>query len=176
MFLLLLFSLCFCIFHDLIKDFISTLTHIVRRFAIQGVPKATTKGTNRKAVHITPPSPLVEGNKTETWPNSANGRRRRRMETAPTTQKHYWKSVHMYLACVVYMFCDAVGHWGSKGASPWLAWHDGITSACSINNCSAAYSKSIWVLRKKALIDSGTSKSLSKHLCFSSSDSIKTKA
>lgn len=57
MFLLLLFSLCFCIFHDLIKDIISTLTHLLRRFAIQGVPKATTKGTNRKAVHITPTFP-----------------------------------------------------------------------------------------------------------------------
>lgn len=41
MFLLLLFSLCFCIFHDLIKDIISTLTHIhTQGFAIQGVPKS----------------------------------------------------------------------------------------------------------------------------------------
>lgn len=41
MFLLLLFSLCFSIFHDLIKDIISTLTHIhTQGFAIQGVPKS----------------------------------------------------------------------------------------------------------------------------------------
>lgn len=116
--------LCFCIFHDLIKDIIRTLTSreclkaTRQRDKPQGFPHSPL------ALLPSPSDPLVEGNKTETWPNSANGRRRRSrcrcrcagMETAPTTE--ILLKICAYI-CLVSYTCTSLGVmlcvWGVEG-------------------------------------------------------------
>lgn len=139
MFVLLLCFLCFCIFHDLIKDIIRTLTHTqahtLRRCAIQGVPKSDDQRDQPQGCPAHPRLPRfprllrVIKQKLDPILPMAGG-------VVVVVVVVAWKQHRQHrniienlciCICLVYIFCvmlcGVVG-WGGDG--PWLAWNDGI--------------------------------------------------